>query len=113
MQLEDYFDFSDYEKYGEIRIQGHRIWMADVLAQYLRAGLTTPQQLQERFPSLTMDKILACLLYYHTHEEAMVKMLDDLEEWGRQQREKQRIEHPEWFARIQKARAEQNRPVPA
>jgi len=106
MQLEDYFDFSDYEKYGEIRIQGHRIWMQNVLFEYLRHGLTTPQQLLERFPSLTMDKVLACLLYYHTHEAAMVKMLDDLEEWSRQQREKQRIEHPEWFERMRQLKSQ-------
>lgn len=113
MQLEDYFDFKDYAQYGEIRIEGHRLLMQDVLAQYLRAGLTTPQQLLERFPSLTMDEVLACLLYYHTHEAAMVKMLDDLEEWARQQREKQKIEYPEWYARIQKAREAQGPPVNA
>ena len=39
MQLEDYFDFTDYEQHGEIRIQGHRIWMHNVLEEYLRHGL--------------------------------------------------------------------------
>jgi len=113
MQLEDYFDFSDYEKYGEIRIQGHRLLMQDILFAYLRGGHTTPQELLERFPSMTMDEILAVLLYHHTHEAEMVKMLDDVEEWAQQQREKQKLEHPEWYARIQKARAELTQTVKA
>jgi uncharacterized protein (DUF433 family) len=111
MQIEDFFDFTDYEKHGEIRIQGHRIWMHNILFEYLRNGLTTPQQLLERFPSLDMPKVLACLLYYHTHEEAMGKMLADLLEWGRHMREKQRREHPEWHERLAKFREQQERPT--
>jgi uncharacterized protein (DUF433 family) len=87
MQVEDYFDFTDYEQHGEIRIQGHRIWMHDVLVEYLRYGLTTPQQLLVRFPSLDMPIVLACLLYYHTHQPAMDKMLEDYLEYCKRSRE--------------------------
>jgi uncharacterized protein (DUF433 family) len=111
MQLEDFFDFTDYEEHGEIRIQGNRIWMHNVLYEYLRNGLTTPQQLLDRFPSLDMPKVLACLLYYHTHQETMDKMLADLLEWGRQMREKQRREHPEWYERFAKMREQHERPA--
>jgi uncharacterized protein (DUF433 family) len=109
MQIEDYFDFTDYEKHGEIRVQGHRIWMHNILFEYLRNGLKTPQQLLERFPSLDMPKVLACLLYYHTHEEEMDRMLANLIQWGREMREKQRREHPEWYERFARIRAEQER----
>ena len=106
MQLEDYFDFTDYERFDEIRIQGHRIWMHDVVFEYVHGGRHTPEQLLERFPTLDMPKVLACLLYYHTHREAMDKMVADLTEWGRQMREKQRREHPEWYERFAKLRVE-------
>jgi uncharacterized protein (DUF433 family) len=100
MQLEDYFDFTDYEKHGEIRIQGHRIWMHDVLFEYLRNGLTTPQQLLDRFPSLDVPTVLACLLYYHTHQAAMDKMLDDYLEYCRKSREEWERKNPEKAARM-------------
>ena len=107
MQLEDYFDFTNYAEFDEIRIEGHRIWLHDVFTEYLHNGRKTPEQLLERFPSLDMPKVLACLLYYHTHREAMDKMVADLIEWGRQMREKQRSEHPEWYERMAALRAEQ------
>lgn len=109
MQLEDYFDFTQYEKYGEIRVQGHRIYMHHLLSAYLKGGCDTPQLLLDRFPSLDMEKVLACLLYYHTHREAMDKMVADMEEWGRQMREKQRLEHPEWYERLARLKAERER----
>jgi uncharacterized protein (DUF433 family) len=87
MQLEDFFDFTDYEAHGEIQIAGQRIWMHDVLNEYVRGGLTTPQQLLDRFPSLDMSKILACLLYYHTHQKAMDRMLVEYEEYCRRSRD--------------------------
>jgi uncharacterized protein (DUF433 family) len=109
MQLEEFFDFTNYEQYGEIRIEGHRIYLHDLLSAYLDQQLRTPQQLLERFPSLDMPKVLACLLFYHTHQEAMDKMMADWIEWGRQMREKQRREHPEWYERLARLRAEQER----
>ena len=75
MVLEDYFDFTDYAEFGEIRIQGHRIWMHDILVEHLDNGLDA-RQLLERFHTLNMEKIYACLLYFETNREAMMTMLD-------------------------------------
>jgi uncharacterized protein (DUF433 family) len=100
MQLEDYFDFTDYEQHGEIRIQGHRIWMHNVLEEYLRHGLTTPQQLLDRFPSLDMPIVLACLLYYRTHQAAMDKLLEDYLEYCKRSREEYERTHPEQVERM-------------
>jgi uncharacterized protein (DUF433 family) len=106
MQVEDYFDFTDYEKYGEIRIEGHRVYMHNVLFEYLKNGRTTPQAILERFESLEMPEVLACLLYYHTHQAEMDKMLADHLAWSRQVREQQRLDHPELHERMARARAE-------
>jgi uncharacterized protein (DUF433 family) len=87
MQLEDYFDFTDYEKHGEIRIREHRIWLHDVLVEYLKHGLTTPQQLHDRFPTLGMDEVLACLLYYHANQPAMDRMVENYLDYCKRHRE--------------------------
>ncbi len=88
MRLEDYFDFADYEQFGEIRLAGHRIYLHDVLFEYLKNGRDTPALLLERFESLDMPKVLACLLYYHTHRPAMDAMLENYLEYCRTSKEK-------------------------
>lgn len=102
MQLEDYFDFTDYEKHGEIRIQGHRIWMHDFLMEYLQNGTTTPLALRERFDTLSMEEILACMLYYHANEQAMDRMLDNYIEYCRKSREEYERKNPEKVERMRK-----------
>jgi uncharacterized protein (DUF433 family) len=87
MQLEDYFDFTDYEKDGEIRIEGHRIYMHNFLVEYLKNGVTTLEALRERYPSLRIDEILACQLYYHTHQAEMDQMLESYLEYCQRHRE--------------------------
>lgn len=105
MQLEDYFEF---DASGEIRIQGHRVWMHDVLFEYIYRE-KTPKELVERFDTLNMEKILACLLYYHQHKEPLDRYMAEWLEFGRLAREKQRLEHPEWYERFRSAREQLER----
>jgi uncharacterized protein (DUF433 family) len=100
MQLEDYFDFTDYETYGEIRIEGHRIYVHNFLVEYLKNGVTSLAALQERYPSLRIDEILACLLYYHTHQAEMDQMLANYLEYCRKSREEWERANPEKVARM-------------
>jgi uncharacterized protein (DUF433 family) len=60
MQLEDYFDFLSPE---DIRIKGHRIGIETVLDGYLHDGMTA-EQIQEAYPSLTLEEVYATILYY-------------------------------------------------
>lgn len=60
MQIEDYFDFVSPQ---QIQIKGHRILIDDVLYEYIHRAMT-PEQLAERFPTLSLEKIYATLLYY-------------------------------------------------
>ena len=83
--LEDYFDFSDP---GEIRIQGHRVYLHHVLFDYVD-GMTF-EKLCEDYDTLSKDEILACLLYYHRNQEAMNKYLADLRAFFDRQREELR-----------------------
>jgi uncharacterized protein (DUF433 family) len=89
--LEDYFDFSEPE---EIRIQGHRVWLHNVLYEYLYNQLTV-EQLVDRFQTLNVEKVLACLLYYHRNKEMMDKHLTDYLEYCRVSEEQRRSENPE------------------
>jgi uncharacterized protein (DUF433 family) len=100
MRLEDYFDFSDFEHHGEVRVQGHRIWLHDVLFEYVGNGLSTPQQLLERFPTLAMDEVLACLLYYHANREMMDSMLANYLEYRERSRQDWERSNPEKVARM-------------
>lgn len=97
--LEDYFDFSEPE---EIRIQGHRVWLHHVLFDYLRGA--TFEKLCADFHTLSKDKVLACLLYYHCNQEAMDKYLAGLKALFQQQREERQKNQADWRADLHQRR---------
>ena len=71
MKLRDYFDFnSDID----IRIKGHRIAIQHVLDKY-RQGMGTDELLR-RFPTLSMEKIYATILYYLANREEVEVYLE-------------------------------------
>ena len=67
MQLEDYFDFLSPD---DIRIRGHRIGIESVLYEYIHHS-RTPEQIAERFDSLSLDEVYATILYYLRNREAV------------------------------------------
>ena len=73
MQLEDYFEFLTPL---DIRIKGHRIGIDDVLSYHLQ-GLTD-HQIAERLPSLSLEKVYACLTYYYRNQAAMDVYMSEL-----------------------------------
>ena len=64
MELRDYFDFNSEI---DIRIKGHRIAIQHVLDRYLQGK--SPDELLHRFPTLSMEKIYATILYYLANKE--------------------------------------------
>jgi len=64
MQLEDYFDFLSPD---DIRIKGHRIGVESVLYEYIFRA-RTPEEIADLFPSLSLEQILATLLYYQRNK---------------------------------------------
>lgn len=77
--VEDYLE--TFEDTGAIRIKGHRIGLEHVLEQY-KAGKSA-EEIARYFPSLSLEKIYAALLYYFQHQEEMEQYLRDYEELGR------------------------------
>jgi uncharacterized protein (DUF433 family) len=98
--LEDYFDFSEPE---EIRIQGHRVYLHHVLFDYVDGA--TFEKLCQDFETLSKDKVLACLLYYHRNQEAMNKYLAEIKAYQQQQRDRRQIEQADLRADLHRRRA--------
>jgi uncharacterized protein (DUF433 family) len=101
MQLEDYFEFLGP---NEIKLKGHRIWMEHFLYQYIH-NRQSPEQIQEHFGTLSLDKVYAALLYYHQNKEAMDQYLADWLEYchrsreeDRRRREEDERRRPEFYA---------------
>jgi uncharacterized protein (DUF433 family) len=74
MQLEDYFEFEKVETVlgpaEEIWIKGSRIILDFVIEEYKKG--TSPERIvSEVYPSLTLDKVYATILYYLVNKEAV------------------------------------------
>ncbi|PSO87640.1 MAG: hypothetical protein BRC45_01040 [Cyanobacteria bacterium QS_5_48_63] len=66
MRLENYFDFLSPD---DIRIQGHRIGIDNVIEYYLDGY--SPEEIAANFPGLSIERIYAILTYYH-HKRAEI-----------------------------------------
>src|ERR1051326_929542 len=71
MQLEDYFEFLSPV---DIRIKGHRIGIETVLDAHLHRGLTA-EQIQDTYPTLTLEQVYATILYYHHNRQQVTDYL--------------------------------------
>ena len=85
MLLEDYFDFLSE---NEIRLKGHRIGIEDVLYEYIY-NEATPAEIDERFPTLSVEQIYATILYYLNNRERMDAYLSAWLQHGRRMLEEQ------------------------
>ena len=102
MQLEDYFDFLAPD---DIRIKDHRIGIEDVLYEYL-FNAKTPDELQRRFPTLTLEQIYATLTYYHSHQTQIDAYLNDWIEFGKRMRAEQERHPDPVMLKLRRLRAE-------
>lgn len=102
MQAETYFNFIDKDF---IRIAGTRINIETVLRDYLQGA--SPEEIAVQYPTLSLEKIHAAILYYLANREQMGNYMElaDLrdKEWQHQK------EYPENFVRELRKRIEQQR----
>lgn len=80
MDLRDYFDFIDDEN---IRIRGHRVYIDNVLSNYLWGE--GPDELQQCYPQMSMEKIYATILYYLANKAEVEAYMARVEK-GREER---------------------------
>ena len=70
MQLEDYFDFLAPD---DVRIKGHRIGIESVLYEYIYRD-QRPEEIVKRFPTLSLDKVYATILYYLQNQDRITDL---------------------------------------
>jgi uncharacterized protein (DUF433 family) len=102
MQLEDYFDFLAPD---DIRIKGHRIGIEDVLYEYI-FNAKSPDELQRRFPTLSLEQIHATITYYLHNKDKIDAYLTDWIEFGERMRAEQEKNPPPVMVRLRQLHAE-------
>jgi len=96
MNIEDYFD---YLAPDDIRIKGTRIGIESVLYEYVYRE-KSPENIFDRFPSLTLEQIYATILYYLHNKESTEAYLADWLEHGRRMRAEQDANPPPVIMRL-------------
>lgn len=107
MRLEDYFDFLGP---NEIRLKGHRIGIEHVV-EYFQDG-SSPEQIAQAFPGLSLEKIYATITYYLHNQAAVDAYLSRQEAIVEQSMYEQEAQEPPPVVkrlRALKARREQER----
>jgi uncharacterized protein (DUF433 family) len=102
MQLEDYFDFLGP---NEIKIKGHRIWIENILYEYIYREQTV-EELAARFPTLTLEQIHATILYYLHNKDAVDQYMADWMEYCRKSRAEAMAKDPEFYQKLRRLLAE-------
>lgn len=102
MQLEEYFDFLAPD---DIRIKGHRIGIETILYDYLFRE-RTPEQIVQRFPSLTLEQVHATILYYLHNREKVSAYMQEWLEWSERVRAEQDRNPPPVVVRLRALMAE-------
>lgn len=102
MQLESYFDFLAP---NDIRIKGHRIGIESVLYEYIHHA-SSPEELQERFPTLSLEEIYATILYYLHNKAEVEQYLTEWLEFGKQMRAQQAEQPTPVIQKLRALRAE-------
>ncbi len=107
MQLEDYFDFLAAD---DIRLKHTRIGIESILYEYIHRD-QTPEEIQRRFSSLTLEQVYATILYYLHNREQVAAYLADWLEWGQQMRAEQNRNPPPFVTRLRAARRERQQVI--
>ncbi|MCW5934864.1 MAG: DUF433 domain-containing protein [Fimbriimonadia bacterium] len=102
MLLEDYFDFLAQD---DIRIKGTRIGIESVLYEYIHRA-QSPEEIAQRFHTLTLDQVYATILYYLRNKESVSAYLADWLEFGNRMREEQDRNPPPVVRKLRELKAQ-------
>src|SRR5438093_7480517 len=102
IQLEDYFNFIAPD---DIRIKGTRVGIETVLYEYIHRA-QSPEEIAERFPSLTLEQVYATILYYLHNKDAISTYLAEWLEHGRRAWEEQQRNPPPFVEKLRQLKAE-------
>lgn len=102
MQLENYFDFLAPD---DIRIKGSRVGIESILYDYIYRD-QKPEEVQQHFPTLTLEEIYATILYYLQNREKVETYITNWLEWGESMRVAQDRTPPPVVVRLRALLAE-------
>ena len=100
--LEDYFDFLTPD---DVRLRGSRIGIETVLYEHIYRA-RTPEDIQQTFPSLTLDQVYATILYRLRNQQSVDRYLSRWLEFSRTARAEQDRNPPPVVARLRALKAE-------
>jgi len=72
---------------GKPRISGHRIKVEDVVIWHERMGMS-PDEIVDRYPTLTLSDVYAALAYYHDHLEEIRQQIREDETFASEMKAK-------------------------
>ncbi|HET6382008.1 MAG TPA: DUF433 domain-containing protein, partial [Armatimonadota bacterium] len=107
MQLEDYFNFLAPD---DIRVKGSRIGIESILYEYIHRG-KTPEQIAERYPTVTLEQVYATILYYLHDREAVGAYLADYLEYCLRVRREAEENPPPFVAKLRRSMVERRAAV--
>ena len=102
MQIEEYFNFLAED---DIRIKDTRIGIESVLYEYIHRA-QTPEQIAERFHTLTLEQVYATILYYLQNPEEVGAYLADYLQYCQTAREEYEKNLPPGVVRLRELRTE-------
>jgi uncharacterized protein (DUF433 family) len=102
MDLSSYFDFLAP---NDIRIKGHRIGIESILYEYIH-NERSAEQINQEFPTLTLEQIYATILYYLHSKDRIDQYLTEWLEFGERMRAEQAKNPTPFMLKVRKLRAE-------
>ena len=108
MDINNYFDHLAPD---DIRIKGTRIGIESVLYEYIHRE-QTPEEIVNSFPSLTLEKVYATILYYLQNKQAIDNYMTEWLEYGKRMREEQERNPPPVVVRLRELKAQRQQETP-
>ena len=104
MDINDYFDRLAPD---DIRIRGTRIRIESILYEYIYREQTA-KEILKNFPSLTLEKVYATILYYLQNKQAVESYITGWLEHGRRMREEQDMKPPPVVLHLRELKAQRH-----
>ena len=108
MQIEEYFNFLAAD---DIRIKDTRIGIESVLYEYIHRS-QSPEQIAERFQTLTLEQVYATILYYLQNPEEVGAYLADYLQYCQTAREEYEKNLPPVIVRLRELRTKARNSAP-
>ncbi len=91
-------------KEGAYRVGGTRVSLDSVVYGFQDGA--SPECIQQSFPALTLEQVYGAIAFYLANKDAIDQYLVEGEKEFKELQRISRETHPEWYAKMEKARKE-------